>query len=111
MTTQAGDELTQLITTLVRDVPDYPQPGVGFKDITPLLAAGQAFSAVVDAPARPPGQRPAHRLGRATAGRATAGRATAGRATAGRESRACHQAFKSSKYTDGLADVRSASAR
>src|ERR1700724_1861180 len=49
MTTQAGDELTKLITTLVRDVPDYPQPGVVFKDITPLLADGQAFSAVVDA--------------------------------------------------------------
>src|SRR5580692_5185032 len=49
MTAQAGDELTKLITTLVRDVPDYPQPGVVFKDITPLLADGQAFSAVVDA--------------------------------------------------------------
>jgi adenine phosphoribosyltransferase len=49
MTTQAGDELTKLISTLVRDVPDYPQPGVVFKDITPLLADGQAFSAVVDA--------------------------------------------------------------
>jgi adenine phosphoribosyltransferase len=49
MTAQAGDELTGLITTLVRDVPDYPQPGVVFKDITPLLADGQAFAAVVDA--------------------------------------------------------------
>jgi adenine phosphoribosyltransferase len=46
---QAGDELTRLITTLVRDIPDYPQRGVVFKDITPLLADGQAFSAVVDA--------------------------------------------------------------
>src|SRR5271166_810768 len=49
MTAQAGDELTELITTLVRDIPDYPQRGVVFKDITPLLADGQAFSAVVDA--------------------------------------------------------------
>ena len=49
MTTQAGDELTKLITTLVRDVPDYPQPGVMFKDITPLLADGAAFAAVIDA--------------------------------------------------------------
>ena len=49
MTAQPGDELTQLITTLVRDIPDYPQRGVVFKDITPLLADGQAFSAVVDA--------------------------------------------------------------
>jgi adenine phosphoribosyltransferase len=51
MTVQAGagDELTRLISTLVRDVPDYPQAGVVFKDITPLLADGKAFAAVVDA--------------------------------------------------------------
>ncbi len=49
MTAQAGDELTKLITTLVRDIPDYPQRGVVFKDITPLLADSQAFSAVVEA--------------------------------------------------------------
>jgi adenine phosphoribosyltransferase len=46
---QDGDELTGLITLLVRDVPDYPQVGVVFKDITPLLADGKAFAAVVDA--------------------------------------------------------------
>ena len=45
----AGDELTRLITPLVRDVPDYPQAGVVFKDITPLLADGQAFAAVIEA--------------------------------------------------------------
>jgi adenine phosphoribosyltransferase len=45
----AGDELTGFISTLVRDVPDYPQPGVVFKDITPLLADGKALAAVVDA--------------------------------------------------------------
>jgi adenine phosphoribosyltransferase len=49
MTGPAGDELTRLIATLVRDVPDYPQVGVVFKDITPLLADGKAFAAVVDA--------------------------------------------------------------
>jgi len=49
VTAQAGDELTKLITTLVRDVPDYPQPGVMFKDITPLLADGAAFATVIDA--------------------------------------------------------------
>jgi adenine phosphoribosyltransferase len=49
VTAQAGDELAKLITTLVRDVPDYPQPGVVFKDITPLLADGAAFAAVIDA--------------------------------------------------------------
>jgi len=45
----AGDELSRLITTLVRDVPDYPQVGVVFKDITPLLADGKAFAAVIEA--------------------------------------------------------------
>ena len=42
------DELTRLVKSRVRDVPDYPQPGVVFKDITPLLADGKAFNAVVD---------------------------------------------------------------
>ena len=42
-------DLAGLITSHVRDVPDYPQPGVLFKDITPLLAEPKVFSAVVDA--------------------------------------------------------------
>jgi adenine phosphoribosyltransferase len=37
----------------VRDIRDYPRPGVVFKDITPLLAAPDAFAAVVDAVAAP----------------------------------------------------------
>ena len=32
----------------IRDIPDFPKPGIVFKDITPLLAAGPAFHAVVD---------------------------------------------------------------
>lgn len=42
-------DLTQMITDRIRDVPDYPKPGVMFKDITPLLADHTAFAAVVDA--------------------------------------------------------------
>jgi len=34
---------------LVRDIPDFPKPGVVYKDITPLLADRQAFAAVIDA--------------------------------------------------------------
>jgi adenine phosphoribosyltransferase len=45
----AGGELAELITSRVRDIPDYPQRGVVFKDITPLLADGRALNAVVDA--------------------------------------------------------------
>ncbi len=41
--------LIERITPLIRDVPDYPKPGILFKDITPLLADPGAFGAVVDA--------------------------------------------------------------
>jgi len=34
---------------LIRDVPDFPKPGIVFKDITPLLADAQAFRAMIDA--------------------------------------------------------------
>ena len=37
------------ITAHVRDIPDYPQPGVLFKDITPLLGDADAFGDVVEA--------------------------------------------------------------
>jgi adenine phosphoribosyltransferase len=42
-------EVGDLLPRFIRDVPDYPQPGVVFKDITPLLADGPAFAAVVAA--------------------------------------------------------------
>lgn len=34
--------------SLIYDLPDYPEPGVVFKDITPLLADAEGFAAVVD---------------------------------------------------------------
>lgn len=33
----------------IRNIPDFPKPGILFKDITPLLAAPEAFGAAVDA--------------------------------------------------------------
>src|SRR5947209_4896555 len=33
----------------IRDIPDFPKPGVVFKDITPLLADAAAFRATIDA--------------------------------------------------------------
>ena len=36
------------LKALIRDVPDFPQPGIVFKDITPLLADENAFSSVID---------------------------------------------------------------
>lgn len=32
----------------IRDIPDFPQKGILFKDITPLLADGKAFRAAID---------------------------------------------------------------
>ncbi len=43
------DGVAALLASRIRDVQDYPQPGIVFKDITPLLADGPAFAAVVRA--------------------------------------------------------------
>ncbi|GHF39323.1 adenine phosphoribosyltransferase [Streptomyces mashuensis] len=45
----AGEELRELLLSRITDVPDYPKPGVMFKDITPLLADARAFTALTDA--------------------------------------------------------------
>lgn len=47
----------QLIAGLIRDVPDFPKPGVVFKDITPLLASPTGYRAAVTelAASAPPG--------------------------------------------------------
>jgi adenine phosphoribosyltransferase len=39
----------EALQRLVLDVPDFPEPGIVFKDITPLLADHDAFTAVVQA--------------------------------------------------------------
>lgn len=36
------------LTAYIRDIPDFPVPGVIFKDITPLLGYGPAFRAAID---------------------------------------------------------------
>jgi adenine phosphoribosyltransferase len=36
------------IKARVRDVPDFPEPGIVFKDITPVLADPIAFSTIID---------------------------------------------------------------
>lgn len=38
---------------LIRDIPDFPEPGVVFKDITPVLAHAEAFSALIQSLAEP----------------------------------------------------------
>ena len=44
-----GVDVTALLTSTIRDILDYPQPGIVFKDITPLLADAPAFAAVISA--------------------------------------------------------------
>ncbi|QCB99066.1 adenine phosphoribosyltransferase [Arthrobacter sp. PAMC25564] len=39
----------ELINSLCATVPDYPKPGISFKDLTPVFADGTALKAVVDA--------------------------------------------------------------
>jgi adenine phosphoribosyltransferase len=41
------------VSGLVRDIPDFPVPGVTFRDITPLLAHADAFGQVVEQMAGP----------------------------------------------------------
>jgi adenine phosphoribosyltransferase len=40
------------IERYIREVPDFPKPGISFKDITPLIEDGPAFHAAVDGMAR-----------------------------------------------------------
>ena len=36
------------LASLILDVPDFPRPGVGFKDITPLLASPEGLAMAID---------------------------------------------------------------
>jgi len=49
MTDVVARDLEQRVRALVRDVPDYPKPGIMFKDITPLLGNPATFRAACDA--------------------------------------------------------------
>ena len=41
--------MTTRAETLIRDIPDFPQPGIVFKDITPVLGDALALRETVDA--------------------------------------------------------------
>jgi adenine phosphoribosyltransferase len=42
-----GDERPDELAALVRDIPDFPRPGIVFKDITPVLASPAGLEAAV----------------------------------------------------------------
>jgi adenine phosphoribosyltransferase len=44
-----GPDAGEILHQLVVDVPDFPEPGVMFKDITPVLSDASAFGTVVKA--------------------------------------------------------------
>lgn len=49
----SATDVEALWRELVREIPDFPVAGVGFKDITPVLAHPEAFAACADALAAP----------------------------------------------------------
>jgi adenine phosphoribosyltransferase len=53
VTDAAAPPLDELIASLAVDVPDFPEPGVLFRDLTPVFADGAAFRRVVDGLAAP----------------------------------------------------------
>jgi adenine phosphoribosyltransferase len=44
-----ASSVANLIASLTRDVADFPEPGVQFKDLTPLFADRDGMAAVIDA--------------------------------------------------------------
>jgi adenine phosphoribosyltransferase len=44
----SGSEMAALVADRVLDVPDFPKPGIVFKDLMPLFADGRAFQEVID---------------------------------------------------------------
>jgi adenine phosphoribosyltransferase len=53
MSQTAATALSKDVKNAIRDVPDFPKPGITFKDITPLLAEPELFRRVVAALADP----------------------------------------------------------
>src|SRR5215469_13301256 len=41
------------IKKMIRDIPDFPQPGILFRDITPLISDAHGLAAIVDQVAEP----------------------------------------------------------
>ncbi|KAA0101105.1 adenine phosphoribosyltransferase [Mycolicibacterium sp. P1-18] len=44
-----SSQVAAVIESLMREVPDFPEPGIQFKDLTPVLADARGLSTVTDA--------------------------------------------------------------
>lgn len=44
----ANDKFTGDLSSLIRDVPDFPKPGIVFRDVTPMLQSGPGFRACME---------------------------------------------------------------
>ncbi|MDA4109674.1 adenine phosphoribosyltransferase [Mycobacterium holsaticum DSM 44478] len=51
--TASDGDVSGLIASMLRAVPDFPEPGIQFKDLTPLLADAHGLAVVTDALAQP----------------------------------------------------------
>ena len=52
MSNELGARVAELVRSNLREIPDFPEEGVLFRDITPLLANGPAFQELVSLLAR-----------------------------------------------------------
>ena len=53
MSDQTDEKIIKRLKGLIRDIPDFPTPGILFRDITPLLADSEAFRQAVTLMAKP----------------------------------------------------------
>ena len=110
----SGPEVAQLVASRVLDVPDFPKPGVMFKDLMPLFADGAAFREVIDGIIAVPRAGLLRRRGRHRGARVRARRRRSRYATgvgvvpvrkAGKLPRATHAASYALEYGEATLEV------
>ena len=48
MSSNNSHQQEQLALNLIREIPDFPAPGIIFKDVTPILKDAEAFASVIE---------------------------------------------------------------
>jgi adenine phosphoribosyltransferase len=57
-----NDVSLEQVRSAIRDIPDFPKPGIIFKDITPILADAKLFQSVIDRLALQAGKTGPHKI-------------------------------------------------